>query len=159
MARIAGLQSCRLPFTVFAFREMGRNRDLNRRTWVRELLCYVSGAIFRGKRQVVRHFRIRDFRIGIFARFASPRVRQRRGRWSPPSVVPAGSRPEVAGAFTPSLEFPRRLRERLLPSPLFASLKKKKRTWPSRPSPWVRMVAPPGIEPGTRGFSVLCSTI
>jgi hypothetical protein len=41
---------------------------------------------------------IRDFRNGIYARFASPRVRQRRGRLSPPSVVPAGSRPEATGA-------------------------------------------------------------
>ena len=34
-------------------------------------------------------------------RFASPRVRQRRGRLSPPSVVSAGSRLEATGVSTP----------------------------------------------------------
>jgi len=51
-------------------------------------------------------FEIRDFRNWIFARFASPRVRQWRRRRSPPSVEPAGSRPEAAGAFTPSWNSP-----------------------------------------------------
>jgi len=51
-------------------------------------------------------FEIRDFRNGIYTRFASPRVQQRRGRWSPTSVAPAGSRPEATEASTPSWNSP-----------------------------------------------------
>ena len=47
-----------------------------------------------------------DFRNVIKARFDVPRVRQRRGRLSPPFVVPARSRPEAAGAFNPSWDSP-----------------------------------------------------
>ena len=79
-------------------------------TWGRMFLCregygncFITGAVrfFAENGWLFDVFEIRDFRNGIQTRFVSPRVRQRRGRWSPPFVAPAGSRPEATGAFTP----------------------------------------------------------
>ena len=61
---------------------------------------------------------IRDFSNVIYTWFASPRVWQRRGWLSPPSVVPAGSRPEDTGAFNPSWDSPATSGHNF-PNPLF----------------------------------------
>ena len=102
------MQSCCLPFTVFVFREMGRNRPGLESKGRGYGNCFITGAVrfFAGNGKLFDILEIRDFRNGIYTRFASPRVRQRRGRWSPPSVVPAGSRPEATGAFNPSWDSP-----------------------------------------------------
>ena len=98
-------------------------------------------------------FEIRDFRNGIFLRFASPRVRR---RWEGGPLPPSCPRalPGGCGGVQPLLEFPRRLRVKFFPSSLLPLCSKGKRTWPVGPGPWVRMVAPPRIELGTRGFQL-----
>ena len=103
-----GLQDCN-PFSCrLRFRFSGNwvNPRCLEMTRVRELLYNRSGTVSAGNGTLFDVLEIRDFRNGIYTRFVSPRVRQRRGRLSPPSVVPAGSRPEAAGAFNPSWNSP-----------------------------------------------------
>jgi len=65
--------------------------------------CSISevAPVFVGKGALFYVFEIRGFRNGIFLQFASPRVRQRRGRWSPPTVVPAGPARRLRRRSTP----------------------------------------------------------
>jgi hypothetical protein len=112
-------------------------------TWGRMFLCregygncFITGAVrfFAENGWIFDVLEIRDYRNGIQTRFVLPRVRQRRGRWSPPFVAPAGSRPEAAGAFTPPGIPPPPPGTTFHISSSRSSF--KKRTWPSRPSPW-----------------------
>ena len=105
-ARIAGLQSGLPPVHDFRFSGVwGASRLVSK--WRGYGNCFIteqSGF----QRKTARCSTILKFVISglwIYAWFASPRVRQRRGRLSPPSVVPAGSGPEAMGD-PPLLEFP-----------------------------------------------------
>jgi hypothetical protein len=103
--RIAGLKSFSLPFTVFDFSKNGTKpvKSCLELKGCRYGICIINGAgpFFAENGQLIDSLEIRDFGIVIYRRFASPRVRQQRGRLSPPSVAPAGPRLETAGASTP----------------------------------------------------------
>ena len=135
-ARISGLQSCLFLFTGYGIRGRGRSPREGDAKGCRYGNCFISGAVrfFAGNGNLFDIFEIRDFKNGIESWFASPRVRQRRGRWSPPSVAPAGSRPEATGVFNPSWNSlaasGRHFSHRLFP------VLRKKKDLTDRSSPW-----------------------
>jgi hypothetical protein len=106
VALIAGLPSSRPPFTFPFFREMGTIRPVSKCRGYGT--CFITGAygFSAGNGKLFDILVIGYFRNVICRCSASPRVRQRRGRLSPPSVAPAGSRPEAARAFNPSWDSP-----------------------------------------------------
>ena len=110
-----GLQDCN-PFVSrlrFRFSGVGVEPPCLENTRVRELLYNGAERFSVENGTMFDIFEISDFKIGIYTGFALPRVRQRRRRFSPPSVVPVGSSPEATGASTPP-GIPRRLRAQLL---------------------------------------------
>ena len=153
----AGLQDCN-PVTAvygFVFRKTGRNPP-----GLESMDVGMGIALSRAQHGFSR----KTVRCSTFSKFVISEMGLPRGSLHPasgsdgegcplPPSCPRVHARRLRG-HSPLLGFPRFLRARLLPSPLLAPLQREKRTWPSRPSPWVRMVAPAGIEPGTRGFSV-----
>ena len=155
--RIAILPS---PVYVSVFRGMGWSPPCLERTRVRKLLYNGMTRFSAGNTTLFDVLVIRDFRIGISTRFASPRVRQRLGRFVPSLRRSRGfhARRLRGHSTPPGIPRPPPGKTSPVTFPRYAFIRKK---GPGRLGQvlWIRMVAPPRIELGTRGFSVLCSTI
>ena len=129
------MKSKSLPFTDFGFSGNGAK---SARRWLatkgrRYGNCFIKGAgrFSAGNGKLIDSLEIRDFRIGLYERFVSPRVRQRRGRLFPPSVVSAGSRLEATGVSTPPWNSPA-ASGRNFSHPLFPPFVPVENTFPTR---------------------------
>ena len=132
--RIAILPS---PVYVSVFRGMGWNPPCLERTRVRKLLYNGMTRFSAGNTTLFDVLVIRDFRIGISTRFASPRVRQRLGRFVPSLRRSRGfhARRLRGHSTPPGIPRPPPGKTSPVTSPRYAFIRRK-RTWPARPGPW-----------------------
>jgi hypothetical protein len=162
--RIADLQFPRLPWTEFVLRRRGRNppgRDAPRKeNEYRYGNCCMTERC-RISRKTARYSTFRKFVISGMG-FTRGSLHPASG--SDEEVVPSlrrprGFTPGGYGGVHPSWNSPVASGHDFSRRPSRSLQEGKKERGLAGHVPGIRMVAPPRIELGTRGFSVLCSTI